>query len=165
MKKNKLPTILVDTREKTPWTFKKAFTDGQIAGVFQETIGAGDYCLKEAPTLVRIERKRTVAELYGNMIPSEFLERLHRECEKLKEIKYKYIIVEQLWDALYSPENFRWARRNKYYAGAIVFSNLVEIMNKYGIHVIFAGEYAERTATALFLKHWKEVNEPPANPA
>jgi len=150
------PTILVDTREKTPWCFKKAFTDGKIAGVFLDTIDAGDYTIKEAPSLVRIERKKSVVELYNNFIPNEAKERFVRELEKLIDIKYKYIIVEQTWDALYNAENFRWARRNKYRAGAIVLQTLVTFMNRYNVHVIFAGDYAENTALTLLLKHWND---------
>jgi len=158
-KKTKIPpTILVDTREKTPWCFKRAFSDGKIAGVFLDTIDAGDYTLKEAPSLVRIERKKTVGELYGNFIPNESKERFIRELEKLAPIKYKYIIVEQTWDALYNPENFKWAKRNKYFAGTIVLQTIISLMNKYNVHVIFAGDYAENTALALLLKHWNEYD-------
>jgi len=157
-----LPIIQIDTREKEPFKFAQAFRDKKIAGITNEKLDCGDYALKDSK-LVVIERKKNVAELYNNFIPDEKRERFHREMERLQQYKYRYIVVSQTWDALYEPNEYKYIRVNQYSAGSIILGNLLSIMNKYQVHVIFAGEHAERTTLSILLKHYadqeKEVKE------
>lgn len=147
------PTILIDTRERQPWLFTEAYKAGKIAGTVLTKIDAGDYMVKDCPTLITIERKKSMLELYNNFIPQTKKERFHREMQRMQHIKYKYIVVEQTWDALYDENNFYFAYNNKAFAGNLVMANLISIMNKYGVHVIFAGrEHAEHTAISILLK-------------
>lgn len=155
--KNKpIPCIQIDTREQTPWNFNSAFKDGKISGTFTSAVEAGDYIIKGRPDLVVVERKKNVAELYNNFIPQSKKERFYREMQKMQSVKYKYIVVEQTWEELYDPSNFRFSRRNQYFAGSIVLSNLITIMSKFNVHIIFAGQNAEHTTIAILLKHYYE---------
>lgn len=148
-----LPIIQIDTREKEPFKFAQAFRDKKIAGVANESLTCGDYAIRDSK-LVIIERKKNVAELYSNFIPEEKRDRFLREMEKMQEYEHRYIIVSQTWDALYEPTNYRYIQVNKYNAGNIIIGNLISIMSKYGVRVIFAGEYAEQTTLSIILKHY-----------
>lgn len=155
-----LPTIQIDTRERQPWTFANAYRSGKIRGTISKVLDAGDYTLVDFPDLVIIERKKSVVELYNNFIPIENRDRFDRELEKLKRYKHKYIIVEQTWDALYNAYNFKFSKKNASSAGNIVLGNLLKIMSKHGMHVIFAGINAEHTAVSILVKHyWDKMDE------
>lgn len=153
----KPPTIQIDTREQRPWTFAQAYREGKIAGTYLFGLNTGDYALKDYPDLVVIERKKSVGELYGNFIPNDKRERFYREMTRLNDFKYKYIIVEQTWDALYNPVNFKFAKQNMSFAGNIVLGNLLKIMSDFNVHVIFAGDNAEHTAITILLRHYHEI--------
>ena len=154
------PMLQVDTREKQPFTFKWSVDHKQIAGVVSSKMDAGDYGLVAFPRLVTIERKKTVGELYNNLVGKDKYERFIREMERMLHYKHRYIIVEQTWDALWDKRNFKFAKRNMNYAGAIVLSHLIKIQADYGIHIHFAGEKAQALTLKLLLKHYEwEMNE------
>lgn len=159
MNNTDLPIIQIDTRERIPWTFAQAFKNGKIAGTISEYVPAGDYALRRFPKLVVIERKKNVSELYNNFVPQDKRDRFDREMVKLQEYKHRYIIVEQEWKELYNERNFKYASKNQSYAGVVVLSNLIRIMAKFGVHVIFAGDNAEHTAATILIRHyWEEVD-------
>lgn len=161
---NNLPIIQIDTRERTPWTFAQAFKGGKIAGTVSEYVTAGDYALRAYPKLVVIERKKNVSELYNNFVPQDKRDRFDREMQRMQEYKHKYIVVEQEWKELYNERNFRYASKNQSYAGVVVLSNLIRIMGQFGVHVIFAGDNAEHTATTILVRHyWEEFERLGAN--
>jgi ERCC4-type nuclease len=153
------PTILIDTREKQPFEFAWAASRKKIAGVETATLSAGDYTIKEIPNLVIVERKKNVGEIYGNLIPKEKYERFVRELEKLKEYEHRYIVVEQEWAELWDASNFKFARRNKNWAGSMVLSHLIAIETDYNVHVHFAGEYAEQLTLKLLVKNYERKYE------
>lgn len=149
------PMVQVDTREKTPFTFDWAVSHKQIAGITSTKMDAGDYGLLSFPRLVTIERKASVGELYNNLVGKVKYERFIREMERMQEYKYRYIIVEQNWDALWDKRNFKFAKRNMNYAGHIVMSHLLKIEADYGVHIHFAGDKAEQLTLKLLLKHYE----------
>lgn len=150
----KPPTICVDTREKLGWSFVAATNANKISGISIETLKEGDYCIKENPELVIIERKRNVDELYLNFV--NHMDRIEDEMKRLQKYKFRYIIVEQTWDALYNEANFRYLKKAKKWAGSMILGRLIYLMNTYNVHVIFAGQYAENTACSILLKHYED---------
>lgn len=157
---NPLPTILVDTREKTPWDFQWALSHKQVASVETEKIDAGDYTIKEIPNLVIVERKRDVAEIYANLIPKLNYERFLREMGRLQSYKYKFIVVEDHWESLWNINSFKYLGKNKKWAGSIVMSSLFQIMTTFNVHVLFAGDKAEQITLKLLTKFYnKELDE------
>lgn len=154
-----LPTIIVDTREKKPFKFSWAVSHKQIAGVISDKVDAGDYTIKECPNLIAIERKQDVAELYGNLVGKEKYERFIREMERLQSFKYKFVVVEDHWESLFDPQNFKFAQRNKNWAGYIVMSHIFNIMADYNVHFLFAGDKAEQITLKLLVKHYEREME------
>ena len=86
--------ILIDTREKKPFTF--ASYDAEIES---KAIDAGDYTVEGYENFVRIERKANANELLGNIGAN--WARFTREMEKLRGIPYKCIVVS-------GPDNFNY---------------------------------------------------------
>lgn len=90
--------IQIDTREQKPWIFEeepiKKGKTVRIIGSIEESLSAGDYCIYGAEDLCVIERKLGFSEIYGNIINKEGRERFEKELEKLKKVKFKYLVIE-----------------------------------------------------------------------
>jgi len=149
------PTLVVDTREKQPFEFKWALSHGQIAGIEVQKIDAGDYTVLETPKVVTVERKKTVGELYNNLVGKDKFDRFVRELERMQEFEARYIVVEQYWEDLWNRDNFKFARRNRNWAGALVLTHLITLEHDYGVHVKFAGDYAEQLTLKLLVKNYE----------
>jgi hypothetical protein len=149
------PTILIDTREKKPFTFGWAVSHKQIEKVVHTKIDAGDYSVLNIPNLISIEKKADVAELYGNLVGKEKYERFMREMERLQSFKYKFIVVEDHWESLWDSSKFKFAKRNQHWAGHIVMSHLFNIMADYNVPILFAGDKAEQLTLKLLVKHYE----------
>lgn len=145
----------VDTREKQPFEFTWAISHKQIAGVISSKMDAGDYGLVAFPLLVTVERKKSVGELYNNLVGKAKYERFIREMERMQEYQHRYIVIEQNLDALWDRKNFKFAKRNMNWAGHIVMSHLIAIEADYGVHVHFAGDKAEAHTLKLLMKHYE----------
>ena len=148
---------MVDSREKQPFEFAWQLSHKQIANLTVGKVDAGDYTIMDIPNLVTVERKKSVGEIYGNLVPKEKYERFLREMERMQTFTYRYIVVEQHWDALWDKSNFKFARRNKNWAGSMVMSHLLAIEADYGVHVHFAGDYAEQLTLKILLKHYERA--------
>lgn len=132
-----LPTILVDTREQNPFVFK---------GYKVKRIGlkAGDYSLQGKQALVVIERK-SLADLFGTLARKHNFNRFCKELEKLKKVKYPFVLIEA------SPERvmagFEYSMAN----GGLLLDKLMRIYCAYGVQIVFGGSRygAERLALAI----------------
>lgn len=142
---SKLPTIIVDTREQEPYEFKAT---EHCAGFIVEKLDCGDYGLKECPNLIVVERKKSVDELCGNFGINR--ERFERELERMKEVKLKYIVVEDYWSSIFKP-HFSHMPAN------VIFESIFALELKYNIHFIFAGtrSMAHNIVRVLLLRAYK----------
>lgn len=144
-------TIIKDSREQKGWEFeaeKKTNSMAKIEGTVVEALNAADYAIKGYEDLLRIERKAGMCELFNNMMPSHNNDRFIREMEKLKDIKHKYIIVEDNLSndvlSLSVPQMYKGPPSNT------ILRWLLEIQIDYGVHTIFAGNAGKRVARNLF---------------
>jgi len=151
---NRLPsiTIIRDTREKEGWVFdpeEKVAGKIQILGTEVDTLQTGDYTIKGMESIVVIERKNGVSELFGNYSPVEHKIRFEKEIQRMNEnIKHKYIIVESvLSNDLLSMS----VPQMKYGPPAKrIVDWLSSLSIKYGVHVIFAGDCGKYIARSIF---------------
>lgn len=151
------PTIIVDTREKQPFSFDWAVSHKQVAGIQVGKVDAGDYTVLETPNVVTVERKKTVGELYNNLVGKERYDRFIREMERMQVFESRYIVVEQYWEDLWNRDNFKFARRNRNWAGALVLTHLINIEQEWDVHVKFAGDYAEQLTLKLLVKNYERA--------
>ena len=86
-------TILVDTREQTPFFNSAVFIGGKSIPLNTErtTLKTGDYSLKGLYDKISIERKSRTD--FWQSITRE-RERFEREIERLSKFKYKCVVVE-----------------------------------------------------------------------
>jgi DNA excision repair protein ERCC-4 len=127
--------VVVDTREKEPYTFDPAKVE-----VVRRAIPAGDYSLLGRESEIAIERK-SLEDFVGTVIRER--DRFHRELAKLAGCRFACVVVEgSLGDVL----------RGQYRSGAhprSVLGASVSIIVDYRIPVFFC---ADRQAARLFVE-------------
>ena len=146
-------TIIRDTREHANngwWFNEEEKKPGRIrvTGTVSQALDAADYTVLGYEDVVRIERKAGICELFGNMIPVANRERFEREMEKLRDIPYKYIVIEtNLNDdvlGLSVPQMFKGPTSSS------VVKWLFELQMEYGVVPVFAGGCGKRVARYIF---------------
>ncbi len=135
IKRPKIITVLIDTREKRPWKFKN-----------QKTIKVdfGDYSVLGGKTKVLIERKGSIYDLFGTFRPKN-RERFMTNMDKaVKSVDHVFLILETSLAAIYT------GIKESPVPPHIVVGGIVDIMEK-GVQVIFTGgakhsgrDFAER---------------------
>lgn len=151
------PTIIIDTREKTPLVF----TGLPIRGtpelhVHVEKLNEGDYSILGLKHKVFIERK-SPQDLYGTLFQGR--ERFERELERVKAAgyEYRYLVVES------TP--FGFASYMEYHRNMTqfnsAFSSLMTWAERYGLKVRWCktpqgtADYVARLA----LKIWEDEKD------
>lgn len=76
-------TIIIDSREQIPWTFKN-FTTAK------KKLDTGDYSVEGFENIFTIERKKSVAEIANNITEKRFL----NELERLRSYEHKFLLLE-----------------------------------------------------------------------
>lgn len=86
-------TILVDTREQTPFFVTAVHVGQKVLRLHTEraTLKTGDYSLKNLCDIIAVERKSRTD--FWQSITRE-RERFEREVERLSKFKYKCVVVE-----------------------------------------------------------------------
>ena len=128
--------IVVDTREHVDHRF--LFGEYEKASLSIEKIAVGDYSIRNAPEkYICIERKKSVEEIINNLTDKGDKERFDRELQKMTEYEHKYIICEFTLDELNKGSHFSKISPN------YILSLLIEIQQRYKIHIYYAGKNAE----------------------
>ena len=144
-------TIIVDTREQTPWKFRAG---AQCEGTVIQKVEHGDYSIKGLEHLVFIERKAAPQEIASNVIAKRF-ERLLLNAEKYK---YRYIICEfPVSKVINYPHGCGLPKsviKRVRLSGSFILSKLIEISIEHGIHIVFCDSpsHAQKFAMSLMKK-------------
>ena len=119
--------ILIDSREQQPYKF---------AGSITKALPYGDYSVqydgKDYTGDIIVERKGSVSELFA--LSGRGRDRFERELEKMRDVRYKYIIVEA--DLMDIVKNQPVGTRVE---PMIVYSTLCSFAIKYQIPFLFCG--------------------------
>lgn len=152
-------TILRDTREKKPWGFKRIYTSvngkhvhvrNQVQTVHLET---GDYSLSGFDNQILVERKSGV-DLVSTV--AQHRARFVRELERLSEVPYSLVLVEQEWawcqhycatQTMMSPRAFD--------------SSILAWQLRYPVKLIFrpTRATAQKTCWKIFDLWWRKFRE------
>jgi len=148
------PTLVVDTREKTPWDFEG---DDAFEAIEYRKLDGGDYSIKGMEHLVAIERKATMDELYNNFTKDK--ERITAEFERLKDHKFRIVIIEESCEDIMNPGKYYVNRKgiNKFspmMPVAVVISSLTKLMLEHKVHIIFGGARAQSVARGILLESY-----------
>lgn len=152
------PILLIDTREKNPYDFS---TDDAFLEIKHTKLDAGDYSIEGMEHIIVIERKASVDELFVNFTKDK--ERIQAEFERLKDHKFKVLVVEETWDDIINPYKYyinkkKINKQSPKMPVAVVASNLTNLMLEHGVHVIFGGTRAQSIVRGLLLRAY-ELNQ------
>lgn len=154
MAKKTKPSLIIDSREKQPWSFDG---DDAFEEVIVRKLDAGDYSLVGLEDIVSIERKASADELLNNFMTNK--KRIYAEIDRMKDYRFKFIIIEQDLETLMDPKSYyinRLKNRRKRPPSprmpvAIVISNLTTLMLEHDVQIIFAGSRAQNMARGILL--------------
>lgn len=155
----KLPTLIIDTREKTPYDYEG---EEEFASIVHEKLDAGDYSIKGIEHLVVIERKANADELFNNFTQNK--ERIFAEFERLRGHKIKIMMIEQSCEDIMNPLNYYVNKKGLNTRAAtmpvaVVASNLNLLIVEYGVQVIFAGAKARSMTKNILLAAYKAAKQ------
>lgn len=147
-------TIIVDTREQTPWEFG-------FHNTAKRKLDTGDYSMEGFESLFTIERKRSVSEIANNLSESRFKDVL----ERLGKIPHSFMIMEFSLEEVYQfpigsdvPKKM-WDKLR--ISGNYIVKCLIEAQLNYNIHVLFCddAENAERVAVSLMKRIYEKYGK------
>lgn len=96
-------TIIIDNREKTPYSFSGFKTDANqsnkelIVPIKRAYLPTGDYSIEGLEDVVTIERK-TKADLFSTLGGN--LERFRREIIRMTSYAYAAVVIESTWESI-----------------------------------------------------------------
>ena len=143
------PTILIDTREQTPFSFERF--PNWIAGEERRTLRVGDYSIEGMEKLLILERK-SLSDLITTLMQNR--SRFFEMCEKMTKFRWRALIVEASYEEIktvYPKELQTMAHPNA------VSGSLDALEAKFGIPVIYSSTYrplAEEKAASWLSKHF-----------
>ena len=141
-------TIIIDTREQSPYTF-------EIIDPTPETIirklKTGDYSIDRFEDRIAIERK-TLSDLYGSLggKKSTRRDRLEREMKRMCDMDFAAVIVEADWKTIIKNPPSRSKLKP-----VSVLATIIAWMQRYGVHWLTCPNrtFAEK-ATHRILDRW-----------
>lgn len=149
------PSLIVDTREKNPWDWE---SDDAFGEVIYTKLDGGDYSLRGLENILVIERKATVDELFVNFTKDR--ERIKAEFERLKDHKFRILVVEETCDDVLNPYKYyvnkkKINRKSPKMPVAVVASGLTNLMLEHNVHVIFGGGRSQAMVRGILLRAWE----------
>ena len=146
--------VIIDTREKKPWTFDSC---ASITGIINHKLKTGDYAIQGLENVLCIERKKSVSEIATNITTSRF----EKELMRMSDFEYKFLILEfDYYHIDIYPEGsdipkHKWKMVKT--RGPYMMRRLSEIAVKYNIHVIACSNasYANHIAIILMKRVWE----------
>lgn len=137
-------TVLVDTREQTPWLFSPGVTP------LRATLPSGDYSLPGLESRVALERK-SLADLVGSLTSGR--DRFMREMERLARFDFAAIVVEG------DLENVLRKEYRSEASPSSIMGSCAMIHARYGVPTIWCSTracailYAEKLLTQAWNDH------------
>lgn len=151
------PTVLIDTREQSPWQFRSIPVDAVdgdgVRLVHTEVRGlkSGDYSLDGFADLVAVERK-SKSDLFGTV--GQGRDRFIRELERLNAMTFAAVVVEAEWSDLYADPP-----RHSALSPKTIFRSVLAWQQRYPrVHWHFwpTRAAAEVVAFRILERFWKE---------
>lgn len=136
-------TIVIDTREQTPWRFSEFET-------MPGTLPTGDYSIQGHLDRVAIERK-SLSDFIGCV--GRERERFERELLRLRSYKCRAVIIESDMDDIVQG-NYR-SRVNPNAA----VGSMASWQTRYNIPFVLVGEHGEKYVISMFRCYLKRFNE------
>jgi hypothetical protein len=138
--------VIIDTREKLPLFSDK---DKDFI-IINRKLDTGDYTIDGLESILVIERKANVNEMYGCF--TTYRKRFFNEIERMMFYPLKFLIIGSNYSDIINPYSYRLQSiQKKKIATAITASSINHLVIKNHINVIFAGKDIKK-ATSQLLK-------------
>jgi ERCC4-type nuclease len=139
--------VLVDTREKSPFEFRRF--PNWIAEEKRQKLNIGDYSVEGMEDSLSLERK-TLSDLITTLIQQR--PRFFKLCEKMSQYRWRALFIQASYEDVKSPYGeYTYAHPNA------VSGTLDALEARYGIPVIYTSRYkelAEEKAASWLSKHF-----------
>lgn len=146
-------TVIIDTREQQPWSFKEYTTANH-------KLDTGDYSIQGLENIICIERKKSISEFANNIVESRFKDVVMR----MSQLKYAFLLLEfDLADMLNYPIGSTVPKKmwDKIKINpAFLVKNIIDLQLQHNVQVYFCGNAAnaEKLAAYIFKKiHYLET--------
>lgn len=138
-------TIIIDTREQLPFSFKSIKPDTPDTST--QTLKTGDYSVAGLSDKIVIERK-SLADLFSSVGSGR--DRFEREMQRMSEFDYAALVIESSLISIFLNPPSRSKMQPK-----SVFRTLIAWSQRYNVHVwpAWSRDAAERI-TYLILKRY-----------
>ncbi len=154
------PTVLVDTREQTPFPLVQ-FHPNWIGGEQRVALDAGDYSVEGMQDLLSLERKSLSDAISSTMAGRA---RFIRSCAKLADYRWKAILIEATYEDMKTAYAFDEDLMTEAHPNAVC-GTLDAIEAKFGIPILYTSRHrvlATEKAASWLSKHftywWLEQN-------
>lgn len=142
------PTVLIDTREKTPFDFTNF--PNWIADQKTKMLKIGDYSVEGMEKLLVLERK-TLTDLITTLMQQRI--RFFKMCDQLAKYRWKALLIEASYENIKSTYDEEWT-----FAHPNAVSGTLDALEaRFGIPVIYTSRYrvlAEERAASWLSKHF-----------
>lgn len=149
-------TILVDTREQTPWVFRRG---RGCLGTKTATLKTADYTLEGLEGHIALERKKSVTEVATNL----FEDRFERELVRLASFPVARVVCDfpfsDVVDYPRVPAVPPFLRRRVRLTGAALVKRLNELWLEHPVPWVFTG--SPRCSQLYALSLFKRILERP----
>jgi DNA excision repair protein ERCC-4 len=142
------PVLLVDSREKTPYTFARFHR--WFAGIEHRALGIGDYSIVGLEDRIAVERK-TVEDLFNSCSPMSSREAFVRSCARLGKLDFAALVIEGSLEDILAGFTCSQMHPNA------VLGTLEALAVRWGIQPWFAGtpELGEELTACLLHKAYQ----------
>jgi len=147
-------TIIIDTREKSPFHFRGIATDEKprdqlVVKTRYATLSTGDYSIEGHEDQVTVERK-SKEDAYLSFGTNR--NRFQREFERMSAMDHAAVVIEADWLNLMRPPHMSKMRSKSIYRTVIAWSQ------RYGVHFYTCPgkRFAEITTLRILERWWKD---------
>lgn len=135
--------VVIDTREQLPYMFPGCRTS-------VEKLDELDYSLVGHVKFMGVERKSAV-DFFGSITQDR--DRFERELERLKDYKFKGLVIEAEEQELLHPEMY-----GRGISGNSVYGSIIAMEIKYGIHVYYGSRERCESKVLNWFIYWMKMN-------
>jgi ERCC4-type nuclease len=150
-------TIIIDTREKSPYAFSNIKADASegggiiVAKTKYDTLRTGDYSIVGHEDYITIERK-SKEDAYQTFGTNR--KRFERELQRMAEMKYAAVVIEDSWDGLLTRPPIHSKLNPK-----TVYRSIIAWSQRYGVHFFpCPGKRFAENLTLRMLQRWYKDN-------
>lgn len=139
--------VVIDTQEQIPYVFPECHT-------FHKKLSEGDYSIEGWEDKITVERK-TATDFFGSIVnnkDTDNRDRLEREFERMKDYKFKGLVIEAEEQNILCPEIY-----GRQTGSNTVYGSIISFEIKYGLNVYYGSrEWCENKILNWFI-YWMKM--------